>query len=130
MTVNDASLGESGSKLSKVAATSLLMGVTRASSEAYVPEYHCPWAGRRLRTFINKAPGGIVFLVRRFQDIHQLWLNEYQAVVDVGLSLLKIGRRRFGDTRNTNLRIALFENILDVSEIVVRTIQLVADCLV
>ena len=36
MTVNDASLGESGSKLSKVAATSLLMGVTRASSEAYV----------------------------------------------------------------------------------------------
>ena len=35
MTVNDASLGESGSKLSKVAATSLLMGVTRASSEAY-----------------------------------------------------------------------------------------------
>ena len=44
MTVNDASLGESGSKLSKVAATSLLMGVTRASSEAYgastVPEEH------------------------------------------------------------------------------------------
>ena len=37
MTVNDASLGESGSKLSKVAATSLLMGVTRASSEAYLP---------------------------------------------------------------------------------------------
>ena len=36
MTVNDASLGESGSKLSKVAATSLLMGVTRASSEAYI----------------------------------------------------------------------------------------------
>ena len=36
MTVNDASLGESGSKLSKVAATSLLMGVTRGSSEAYV----------------------------------------------------------------------------------------------
>ena len=36
MTVNDASLGESGSKLSKVATTSLLMGVTRASSEAYV----------------------------------------------------------------------------------------------
>ena len=36
MTVNDASLGESGSKLSKVAATSLLMGVTRASSEAYM----------------------------------------------------------------------------------------------
>ena len=36
MTVNDASLGESGSKLSKVAATSLLMGVTRASSEAYL----------------------------------------------------------------------------------------------
>ena len=35
MTVNDASLGESGSKLSKVAVTSLLMGVTRASSEAY-----------------------------------------------------------------------------------------------
>ena len=35
MTVNDASLGESGSKLSKFAATSLLMGVTRASSEAY-----------------------------------------------------------------------------------------------
>ena len=39
MTVNDASLGESGSKLSKVAATSLLMGVTRASSEAYVPAH-------------------------------------------------------------------------------------------
>ena len=37
MTVNDASLGESGSKLSKVAATSLLMGVTRGSSEAYEP---------------------------------------------------------------------------------------------
>ena len=36
MTVNDASLGERGSKLSKVAATSLLMGVTRASSEAYL----------------------------------------------------------------------------------------------
>ena len=35
MTVNDASLNESGSKLSKVAATSLLMGVTRGSSEAY-----------------------------------------------------------------------------------------------
>ena len=35
MTVNDASLSESGSKLSKVAATSLLMGVTRGSSEAY-----------------------------------------------------------------------------------------------
>ena len=47
MTVNDASLGESGSKLSKVAATSLLMGVTRASSEAYIfaviyDEYGCP----------------------------------------------------------------------------------------
>ena len=39
MTVNDASLGESGSKLSKVAATSLLMGVTRASSEAYVAAF-------------------------------------------------------------------------------------------
>ena len=39
MTVNDASLGESGSKLSKVAANSLLMGVTRASSEAYVVTY-------------------------------------------------------------------------------------------
>ena len=36
MTVNDASLGESGSKLSKVATTSLLMGVTRASSVAYL----------------------------------------------------------------------------------------------
>ena len=35
MTVNDASLNESGSKLSKVAATSLLLGVTRGSSEAY-----------------------------------------------------------------------------------------------
>ena len=35
MTVSGASLDESGSKLSKVAATSLLMGVTRASSEAY-----------------------------------------------------------------------------------------------
>ena len=46
MTVNDASLGESGSKLSKVAATSLLMGVTRGSSEAYLfpdtsIEYQC-----------------------------------------------------------------------------------------
>ena len=40
MTVNDASLGESGSKLSKVAATSLLMGVTRASSEAYTDYRH------------------------------------------------------------------------------------------
>ena len=36
VTVNDASLGESGSKLSKVAATSLLMGVTRGSSDAYI----------------------------------------------------------------------------------------------
>ena len=36
MTVNDASLGESGSKLSKVAATSLVMGVTRGSSDAYI----------------------------------------------------------------------------------------------
>ena len=35
VTVNDASLGESGSKLSKVAATSLLLHVTRGSSEAY-----------------------------------------------------------------------------------------------
>ena len=32
---SDASLDESGSKLSKVAATSLLMGVTRGSSDAY-----------------------------------------------------------------------------------------------
>ena len=40
MTVNDASLGESGSKLSKVAATSLLMGVTRGSSEAYAVAGH------------------------------------------------------------------------------------------
>ena len=43
MTVNDASLGESGSKLSKVAATSLLMGVTRASSEAYSELGISPW---------------------------------------------------------------------------------------
>ena len=35
VTVNDASLGESGSKLLKVAATSLLYGVTRSLSEAY-----------------------------------------------------------------------------------------------
>ncbi len=35
VTVNDASLGESGGKLSKVAATSLLLHVTRGSSEAY-----------------------------------------------------------------------------------------------
>ena len=43
MTVNDASLGESGSKLSKVAATSLLMGVTRASSEAYIKPKSYTW---------------------------------------------------------------------------------------
>ena len=36
MTVSDASLDESGSNLSKIAATSLLLGVTRTSSEAYV----------------------------------------------------------------------------------------------
>ena len=36
VTVNDASLGESGSKLLKVAATSLLYGVTRGSSDAYI----------------------------------------------------------------------------------------------
>ena len=48
MTVNDASLNESGSKLSKVAATLLLMGVTRASSEAYFGSYsvkcHCQYS--------------------------------------------------------------------------------------
>ena len=35
MTVSGASLDESGSNLSKIAATSLLLGVTRDSSEAY-----------------------------------------------------------------------------------------------
>ena len=35
VTVSDALLDESGSKLSKVAATSLVMGVTRGSSDAY-----------------------------------------------------------------------------------------------
>ena len=63
MTVNDASLGESGSKLSKVAATSLLMGVTRASSEAYVNsecklsiKYDCQFAheGRLLVTLVSR----------------------------------------------------------------------------
>ena len=36
VTVSDASLDESGSNLSKIAATSLLLGVTRTSSEAYL----------------------------------------------------------------------------------------------
>ena len=40
-----------------------------------VPEYHCPWAGRRLRTFINKAPGGIVFLARCFLHIHRIMIK-------------------------------------------------------
>ena len=35
MTVSDASLDESGSNFAIVAATSLLLGVTRTSSEAY-----------------------------------------------------------------------------------------------
>ena len=36
MTVSDASLDESGSNFAIVAATSLLLGVTRTSSEAYI----------------------------------------------------------------------------------------------
>ena len=36
MTVSDASLDESGSNFAIVAATSLLLGVTRTSSEAYL----------------------------------------------------------------------------------------------
>jgi len=39
VTVNDTSLDESGSKLLKVAATSLLLDVTRGSSEAYGNAY-------------------------------------------------------------------------------------------
>ena len=52
MTVSGASLDESGSKISKIAATSLLLGVTRTSSEAYsvTDEY-----GTR-STFVPVAP--------------------------------------------------------------------------
>ena len=57
MTVNDASLGESGSKLSKVAATSLLMGVTRASSEAYSPSLPSERSPKDIRfPVMQKAP--------------------------------------------------------------------------
>ena len=58
MTVNDASLGESGSKLSKVAATSLLMGVTRASSEAYAlpPTWFIGFMRARLWTLSASRP--------------------------------------------------------------------------
>ena len=121
MTVNDASLNESGSKLSKVAATSLLMGVTRASSEAYdsipLPAYSSqPSCGN---SHFEPLPGAeprrkLPIIVQRF--VSCLSFCDIEAETRVKLSVCSTNLLNIRD-KDVVYAVLLFQHVVDIKAI-------------